>query len=73
MLTPFLNKPDSLRDLTILMISLICSFEIISVAIPRPNVFLLTSASAADAAAVNPNRIKKLLANGLGTYPIKVF
>ena len=73
MLTPFLNKPDSLRDLTILMISFICSFEIISVAIPRPNVFLLTSASAAHAAAVNPNRTKKLLANGLGIYPIKVF
>ena len=34
-----------------------------------PNNFLWIAAS--DAAAVNPNRIKMLLANGLSTFPIK--
>ena len=29
------------------------------------------AASVADAAAVNPNSIKSLLANGLSTFPIK--
>ena len=31
----------------------------------------MKAASAADAAAVNPNGIKTLLANGLHTFPIK--
>ena len=39
--------------------------EIIKVVFPDPNVFLCISASAADAAAVNPKGIKTLLANGL--------
>ena len=36
-LTPFINKPDSLRDLTIFMISSISLFEIIYVIVPEPN------------------------------------
>ena len=38
---------------------------------PDPNNFLCIPASAADAAAVNPKGIKKLLANGLITSDIK--
>ena len=33
--------------------------------------FLWIAASVADAAAVNPNGIETLLANGLSTFPIK--
>ena len=53
------------------MISFISSFEIISVVIPDPSLFLWIAASAADAATVNPNDIITLLANGLSTFPIK--
>ena len=44
------------------------SFDIISVVLPNPKIFLCIPASAADAPAVNPNRIKTLLANGLITF-----
>ena len=45
--------------------SFISSFDIISVVgLPDPKIFLCIPASAADAAAVNPNGIKTLLANG---------
>ena len=81
--TPFINKPDSLRDLTILMISFISSLEIINVAVPDPNIFLWIAASvakaaaaaaivAAEAAAVAvPNGIKTLLANDLHIFLFK--
>ena len=55
--------------------SFISSFDIISIVLlceaysegclPDPKIFLCIPASAADAAAVNPNGIKTLLANGL--------
>ena len=51
--------------------SSISLFDIISVVIallPDPKIFLCISAYAADAAVVNPNGIKTLLANGLMTY-----
>ena len=60
-LTHFINNPDSTRDWIIFMVSL----EIINVVVPDPNIFSWIAASAADAAAVNPNGIKTLLANGL--------
>ena len=47
--------------------SFISSFDIISVVVPDPKIFLCIYASAADAVAVNPNGIKTLLANGLIT------
>ena len=53
------------------MISSISSFEIINVVNPDSNTFLWQAASVANAAAVNPNGIKTLLANGLSTFPIK--
>ena len=37
--------------------------------VPNPKIFL--ALSVADAAAVNPNGIKRLLANCLSTFPIK--
>ena len=54
------------------MISLISSLEIINVLReaksggrePDPNIFLWVAASVADTAAVNPNGIKMLFANG---------
>ena len=67
-LIPFINKPDSSSDLTIFMVSFISSFEVISVAIPDPNIFLWIAASVARAAAVNSNGIKTLLDNGLSTF-----
>ena len=67
-LTPFINEPDSSRDLTNFMIPFISSFEIINVVVPDPNFFLWIAASVAAAAAVNPNGIKRLLANGLNTF-----
>ena len=53
------------------MISFISSLEIINVAKPDPKIFLLIAPSIGDAAAVNPDVIKTLLANGLGIFPIK--
>ena len=53
------------------MISFISSLEIINVAKPDPEIFLLIAPSIGDAAAVNPNVIKTLLANGLSIFPIK--
>ena len=41
------------------------SFDIISVVVPKPKIFFCIPASAADAAAVNPNEIETFLANGL--------
>ena len=40
--------------------SSISSFDIISVVVPNPKIFLCIPASAADTAAVNPNGIKAL-------------
>ena len=48
--------------------SSISSFDIISVVIPDPKIFLCIPASAADVAAVNPKGIKALLTNGLITF-----
>ena len=48
--------------------SSISSFDIISVVVPDPQIFLCIPASAADTAAVNPNGIKTLLANSLITF-----
>ena len=48
--------------------SSISSFDIISAVAPEPKIFLYIPASAADAAAVNPNGIKAHLANGLITF-----
>ena len=45
--------------------SYVLSFDIISVVVPDSKMFLCIPASAADAAVVNPNGIKTLLANGL--------
>ena len=61
------------------MISFIFSVEIINVIIfakseglvPDPNIFLWIAASVADAASVNPNGIKMLLANVVSTFFIK--
>ena len=55
-----MSKPDSSRDLIILMIPFISSFKIINVVIPDPNIFLWIAAPVAAAAAVNPNGIKTL-------------
>ena len=56
------------RDLTILRMSCISSIETTKVVLwPGPKIFLCIPASAADAAAVNPNGTKTLLANGLIT------
>ena len=48
--------------------SSISSFDIISVVVPDPNIFLCIPATAVDGAATNPNGIKTLLANGLITF-----
>ena len=65
LVTPFNKIFESSRAWTILIISSISSFEIIKVVVPDPKIFLCILAFAADAAAVNPNGVKTLLANGL--------
>ena len=70
-LTPSFNKPDFSRYLIIFMITLIPAFEITNVVMPDQKAFFSIAASTADAAAVNPNGIKTLLANGLSTFLIK--
>ena len=68
-MTPFNNNPESSRDFTILIRSSMSLFDIISVVWPsEPNIFLCIPASAADAAAVNPNGINTLFANGVITF-----
>ena len=68
---PFINNPNSSRDLTIFIISFISSLEIISVVKRDLNIFIWIAASVANAAEVNPNGIKMLLANGLSQFSIK--
>ena len=48
--------------------SFISSLEIAKVGVPEPSIFFYIPASAADAATVNLNGIKTLLANGLITF-----
>ena len=64
-LIPFTDNPDSSSDLTIFMMLFISSFESINVVKPDPNISFWIAATVADVAAVNPNGIKMLLANGL--------
>ena len=67
----FTNNQESSRDLTIIMMSSISSFNIINVIVlfclSDPKILLCTPASAADAVS----GIKTLLANGLITFFIK--
>ena len=70
-LTLFINNSDSSRDLTVFMISLISALEIINFVKPDWNIFFWIAASVADAAAVNCNGIKTILANYLRTFPTK--
>ena len=44
------------------------SLEIINVVIPNPKIFQWIAAAVVDSAAVNPNGIKTLLANGFSTF-----
>ena len=73
-LTPFNNKPEFSRDLTIFIISFISSFEIIKVVVPaplvtpEPSIFFLILPSIADIAAVNPNGANTFLANYIATF-----
>ena len=53
------------------MISLISSLEIISGALPDPNIFLWITPSVADSASVNLNDVKTLLAKGFSIFFIK--
>ena len=48
-------------------------FDIISVVVPDPKIFLCIPASTADAAAVNSNLIETLLVNGLVLLHTKSF
>ena len=52
--TLFINKPDSLTDLTIFIISSIFLFDSISAVITDPQIFFSIAASVADAAGFNP-------------------
>ena len=66
-LTSFINKPDTSRYLTIFIISLI-----INVVTPDSNNFLWIAVFA-GVAALNPNEVKILLANGLSIKSNPVF
>ena len=66
--TPFINKSDSSRDLSIFIISFIHSFEIISVVIcDQKNVFWIV-VTVADTAAINCNGIRACEANSVSTF-----
>ena len=67
----FSIKTDSSRDLIIFMIPYISSFEITSAVMLNSKILFWIAASVADAATVNPNSIKTLLANGLSTFSVK--
>ena len=57
----FIDKPNSLRYLTIFKISPFSSAVIIIAVIPDPKIYFWIPASVAAGAAVNPNGIKTLL------------
>ena len=59
------------RDLIVFIISFISSFDIIITVMCDPKISFLIAAFVADAAAVNPNGITRLLANGFSTFFIK--
>ena len=67
---PFINKSGTSSDLAIFIISFISSFEIISVVLSDKNIFLWIASSVATATAVNPNKIKTLLASGLSKFSL---
>ena len=48
--------------------SSVSSFDIVSVVVPEPKIFLYIPASAVDAATVNPYGIKSILTNGSITF-----
>ena len=64
-MTPFNNKAESSRDFTVLIISSISLFDIVSVVVQDPKIFLSIPASAP---AVNSRGIKTLLASSLITF-----
>ena len=64
---PFISKSDSLRDLTIFIVSSISSFETINVVVPDLSILFWIIASATDTPADNPNGIKILLAKRVST------
>ena len=74
-LTPFINKPDSSRDLTMFIISIISLLEIANVVyfakseerVPDPKILFWIAVYVTDATVVNPNGSRTLLANGLST------
>ena len=53
------------------MISFISFFEIINVVVPDPKIYFWIAISVADPAAVNPNGIKTILADGFNIFFIK--
>ena len=57
-LTPYNNKHESLRDLTVFITSSNSLFDIIIVVFSEPKMILCIPGSAADVAAFNPNEIK---------------
>ena len=68
LVTPFSKIFESSSAWTTLIISFISSFDSIKVVVPDLNIFLCVPTSAADADAVNPKGIKKLLAKDLITF-----
>ena len=82
-ITPFVNKPDSSRDIPIFMISFKSSFQNTTVAVPDPMFYLFIylfiiiiiiiwiAVFVADAVAVNQNDIKTILGKGLSKFTIK--
>ena len=69
-LTPFINKPESSRDLIIFDIFHFLIWYYECFCLPLSKNFLGILASAGDAVAVNPNGIKKSLANSWSTFSI---
>ena len=65
---PPICKPDSPINLIIFKISSVSSSEIINAVVRYPKIFFWLAELAADAAAVNLNGIKTLLANCVGTF-----
>ena len=66
----FINKRNSSRDLSILIISFISSFEIVNSYYQGPNIFLWLAASVA-ATSVNSDGIKTFSAYSFKTFFLK--
>ena len=72
LLAPFMNKPNSSRNLTIFIKSSISLFEISNAVVTKSRIISWIPGSSASFAAANLNYFKTLSPNDLNTFSLTV-